>query len=58
MIDNLTNRLSIYHGLKGQGFKPQKQLRQIFERLQFFQFIVDNFEYQKFGLTESLVRDI
>ena len=33
MIDNLTKRLSIFHGLKGQGFKPQKQLRQIFERL-------------------------
>ena len=27
MIDNLTGRLSIFYGLKGQGFKPQKQLR-------------------------------
>ena len=27
MIDNLVKRLSIFHGLKEQGFKPQKQLR-------------------------------
>ena len=27
MIENLTGRLSIFYGLKGQGFKPQKQLR-------------------------------
>lgn len=58
MIDSLTKRLSIFHGLKEQGFKGQKQLKQIFEKLQFYQFIVDNFEYQRYGLWESLVRDI
>ena len=58
MIDNLTRRLNVFYGLKGQGFKTSKQLKQIFERLQFQQFMVDNFEYQKFGLWECLVRDI
>ena len=45
MIDTLVGRVSIFYGLKGQGFKSQPELRQVLERLQFYQFIVDNFEY-------------
>ena len=58
LIDNLTKRLCIFNGLKEHGFKPESELKQILERLQFQQFVVDNFEYQKYGLWESLVRDI
>ena len=32
--------------------------KQLLEKVQFSQFIVDNFEYSKVGIQESLVRDI
>ena len=58
MLDSVVKRLSVFYALKGQGFKSQQEVRQTLERLQFYQFVVDNFEYSRFGLWESLVRDI
>lgn len=33
MQENLIKRLTIFYGFKGQGFRSQKEIRQIVERL-------------------------
>ena len=56
--ESLVQKLSIFYSFKGKGFKPMEYFSQLFNKVEFFQFIVDDFEYQKIGLWESLVRDI
>jgi hypothetical protein len=38
-------KLSIFYSFKGKGFKPMDYFSQLFHKVEFFQFIVDDFEY-------------
>lgn len=48
----------IFNSFKHQEFKTLSEVEQIINELSIYQVFIDNFDYKKAGLNESLVRDI
>jgi hypothetical protein len=56
--ENTVKKILIFNSFKFQEFKSHDEIESIFNDLSIIQFILDNFDYKKHGLSESLVRDI
>ena len=56
--EQIIKMLLIFSSFKQNEFKSQNDIKQIIEETSIYQLLIDNFEYKKQGLNESLVRDI